>query len=276
MPANLLDTVSGALHLSLLFFITLLLPAMLQLLLLFIAGWFLLRLAFRTSAPLGYLLGLIGVPVHEFSHAIGALVTLCGVAAVKPVIDELGYAFVSTKRSNFAGRIVMGLAPLFGGTLVLWLTARYIIPGFELPSVSTPHLSLESAASLNTVIRESLDYLSQMVQTAYSGFPSLKWTDWRTWAGLYIALSVGIGVAPSSQDLKVLLEGLPFAGLLAFGVFAWLYVSGHAESTLLALQEGLAVHLLRFSTALTYALVFTTLGVLVLFPLRLVQKILSG
>jgi hypothetical protein len=276
MPSNLLDTALGALHLSLLFFVALFLPVILQLLLLFVSGWFLFRLAFRLSPTLGYLLGLIGVPIHEFSHALGALFTLCGVAAVKPLIDELGYAFVSLRRSNFVGRIVTSLAPLLGGTFVLWLTARYIIPGFEIPTVSAPQLTLENAASLNTVVQEAMNYLGHLVQTAYYDFPSLQWENWRTWVGLYIALSVGIGVAPSGEDLKILLGGLPIAILLIFGLFVWLYSSGNAESSFLALQEGLAPHLLRFSTAVTYGFVLTALGVLVFLPLRLWQKLRSG
>ncbi len=272
MPPDLFDTALGALHLAVLFVVALFLPLLLQLLLLFSFGWIFIRLVFWISPSIGFLLSLIGIPVHELSHAIGNLLTLCGVAAIKPLIDELGYAFVVSRRSNFVGRIAVGLAPLLAGMLVLWLTALYIIPGFEVPVISLPQLSLESAASLDTVLRESMDYLGRFLQTAYENLPAFQWDNWRTYVGLYIALSVGMGIAPNAEDLKTLLGGLPLALFLILGLFVWLYTSGEAESRFLALQQGLVPHLLKFSTAVTYAFTLTVLGVVVLLPLAIWKR----
>ena len=138
--------------------------------------------------------------------------------------------------------------------LVLWLTAVYIIPGFEAPTVSPPQLDLESAASLGTVLQETMDYLAQFLQTAYQKLPGLQWDNWRTYVGLYIAFSVGIGIAPSDADLKIMLGALPLAALLVLGLFTLLYLSGDVEATFVTLQQVLWPPLLKFSTAITYAL----------------------
>jgi hypothetical protein len=271
MPPELFETALGSLQLAVLFVVALFLPLLLQLLLLFSFGWFFKILVYQVSPFMGRLLGTIGVPLHEFAHAIGDLITLSGVAAIKPLIDDLGYAFVQSRRTNFVGRIVASLAPLFGGTLVLWLTALYVIPGFDAPAISFPQLDLESATSFETVLGESMDYLGRFLRTAYNMLPAFEWGNWRTWMGFYIAISVGLGIAPSGQDLKVMLSGLPLAVLLILGLFTWLHVSGDAEVQFLALQEGLVPRLLKFSTAVTYAFTLTVLGVLVFLPMRLWQ-----
>jgi hypothetical protein len=276
VPPELLVTALGALRLAILFVTALFLPLLLQFLLLYVAGWAFSGLAYRVSSTIASLLDLIGTPVHELSHAVGFLITFCGVDAIKLLIDELGYAFVAPKRLHILGRIVSGLAPLFGGMLLLWLTAVYIIPGFEVPTVLPPQLSLDTAASLGTVLKESMDYLGRFLQTAYHNLPGLQWGNWRTYIGLYIALSVGIGIAPSTQDFKIFVAALPTFILLILVLFAWLYLSGDVEATFSTVQQGLFPPLLKFSTAVTYAFVLTSLGVLIFLPLRLLQRVRAG
>ena len=271
MLPELLDTVFGAVHLAGLFFIALFLPVVLQLFLLFFAGWALFRLAHRAWSAIARLLSLIGTPLHELAHALGSIITLCGVAAIKLHSDEAGVASVWPKRWNPLGQIVGSLAPLFVGVLVLWLTAVYIIPGFEVPAIALPQFDLESAASLGTVLRETLDFLAQILLTAYQKLPDLQWDNWRTYAGLYIALSVGIGIAPSRADFGILLGGLFTAGVLIFGLFVLLYLSGDAPTTFAALQETLWPSLIKFSIAVTTAFVLASLGVLIFLPLYLLK-----
>ena len=67
MSPDLMDTALGALRLSILFVVALLLPVILQLVLLYSAGWALDRLVGVVSSFVASLFGLIGTPVHEFS-----------------------------------------------------------------------------------------------------------------------------------------------------------------------------------------------------------------
>ena len=273
MSPDLLDTTLDVLRMALLYAVALFFPVMLQLLLLFATGRLFFSLATGISSFITTFLVAIGTPVHEFSHAVGCLITFSGVAAIKLVSDEVSTASVTPKRWHVVSRIVAALAPLFGGTLVLWLTATHIIPGFQTPTIAPPQLDLESAASLGMVLREALDYLGRFVQAAYEGLPGLQWGNWRTYVGLYIAFSVGMGIAPSDQDLKIMMVALPLATLLGVGAFALFYLVGDAESQFAAFQQGLWPHLLRFSTAVTYAFVLTSLGILVFLPLRLFSEV---
>jgi hypothetical protein len=258
---------------ALLYGVALFLPVMLQLLLLFAAGRLFVTVVRGIASAVITLLVAIGTPLHELSHALACLVTFSGVAAIKLVSDEVSTASVTPKRWHVVSRVVAALAPLFGGTLVLWLTATYIIPGFAAPTIPPPQLDLESAASLGTVLREALDYLGRFVQTAYQNLPGLQWDNWRTYAGLYIAFSVGLGIAPSGQDLRIMITALPLATLLGVVAFALFHAVGDAEAQFAALQQGLWPHLLKFSTAVTYAFVLTSLGILVFLPLRLFSEV---
>jgi hypothetical protein len=275
MPSDLVDIALGTLRLSLIFGVALFLPLMLQLLFLYAASWLLNAVVFLFSSLLYRLLKMIGTPVHELSHAVGCWVTLSGVDAIKLLGDKYSLGFVQPRRPNFLSGVVASVAPLFGATLVLWLTAAHVIPGFEVPTVPPPQLDLESAASLGTVLGESMDYMGRFLETAFRNLPNLQWDNWQTYLGLYIALSVGMGIAPSSQDLKILAAALPLAYLVGLGFFAWLYLSGNAQEQFLALQQGLVPALLTFSTAVTYAFVVASAGVLVFLPLVILRRLFA-
>lgn len=275
MPSDLVDIALGTLRLSIVFGVALFLPLMLQLLFLYAASWLLNAVVFLFSSLLYRLLKMIGTPVHELSHAVGCWVTLAGVDAIKLLGDKHGPGFVQPRRPNLLSSVVSSVAPLFGATLILWLTAAHVIPGFEVPTVPPPQLDLESAASLGTVLGESMDYMGRFLETAFRNLPNLQWDNWQTYLGLYIALSVGMGIAPSSQDLKILAVALPLAFLVVLGFFAWLYLSGNAQEYFLALQQGLVPALLTFSTAVTYAFVAASAGVLIFLPLVLLRRLFA-
>jgi hypothetical protein len=275
MPSDLVDIAQGTLRLSLIFSVALFLPLLLQLLFLYAASWLLNYVVGLFSSLLYRLLKMIGTPVHELSHAVGCWVTLAGVDAIKLLSDKQGPGFVQPRRPIRLSGVVYSVAPLFGATLVLWLTAAYVIPGFVVPTVPSPQLDLESAASLGTVLRESLDYMGRFLDSAFRNLPNLQWDSWRTYVGLYIALSVGMGIRPSFQDLKILAAALPLAFLVGLGFFAWLYLSGNAREYFLALQGGLVTVLLTFSTAVTSAFVVASLGVLVFLPLAVLRRLFA-
>lgn len=275
MPSGLFDIALGTLRLSVIFGVALFLPLLLQLLFLYAASWLLNRVIGLFSSLLWYLLNMIGTPVHELSHAAGCWVTLCGVDAIKLLSDRTSVGFVQPRRQNLLSGVVSSVAPLFGATLILWLTAAHVIPGFEVPTVSPPQLDLESAASFGTVLRESMGYMGRFLETAFRNLPSLQWGNWRTYVGLYVALSVGMGIAPSAQDLRILAAALPLAFLVGLGFFAWLYLSGNPQEQFLTLQQGLVPALLTFSTAVTYAFVVASAGVLIFLPLAILRRLVA-
>jgi len=276
MPSGVLDTAWGAMRLASLFVAALFFPLVVQLLLLFVASWALEGLIVRVSGFLASLLYLIGVPIHEFSHALAALITLTGVVAIKPLLEAPDGAFVISERSHCLGSILISLAPLLGGLLALWLTATFIIPGFDVPAVEAAQLDLEGAASLGTLLAATLDFMGRFLDAVLSDLFNLDWANWRTYVGLYIAFSIGTAILPSVTDLKILIGALPLALLAVLGVFVWLYLSGDAEARFLTLQQALLPHLLGFSRIISYAFVLTVLGALLFLPFGLWRWIRSA
>jgi hypothetical protein len=274
MVADLLDALWGGLQLTLRFGV-LLLPLILQFALLLASGWALGRLVFGFSITVGSLLSLIGTPVHELLHTAASIIALCGVAVIKLLSDSAGVAFVQTKRSNFVQRILVGLAPLLGGAFVLWLTATYIVPGFRLPRVAEPQAGLNGEVALITIAWESVQYIWQSLVEALRNLPSLEWDNWRTYVGLYTALSMGMGIVPSSADWKYLLRGLPVALVLTWIAFCLVYYDGKGPGEFQALTESLLPHLQNLSSAVTYAFVLTVIGVVIFAPLVLVKRLLK-
>lgn len=273
MAESVLDVGLGALRLSLLFVGGLFLPVILQLFLLFLAGWWFTKLAGKALGCAVYFLSLVGTPVHELSHAFALAITLCPVVSIALLVDPATQrAETVPGRPNPLSNVLAPLAPLFSGILVLWLTARYIIPGFEVPTVEPPQLDPQSAASFGTAVKTSLDYLLQFLGAAYSRLPALQWDNWRTYVGFYIALSVGLNIAPSKQDLRILARGLILFIPLVLGLFAVLYLSGDAENVFLTLQATLLSPLLAFTAAVTYAFVLTSVGLVLVLMLRILRN----
>jgi hypothetical protein len=201
------------------FFVTgLLLPILLQVTLLLLSIWALKRLVAGVSSTVILLLGLVGSPVHEFSHALASLLTSSRIDAITPLVGESWSASVAVKRSNVLTNLITPIAPLIGCTLVLWLTGAYVLPDFQASAVTPPHLGLESAASCCTVLRESLAYLGRFLETVYRAPPGFAWGERQTYLGLYVAVTVGTGIAPSSADLKIWAKSLQIALLLFIGL----------------------------------------------------------
>lgn len=93
---------------------------------------------FQRSFGINYVMltGFIGVPIHEFSHAVAALFFGHKITAIKLFQrpDEngtLGYVSHSYNPRNLyqqVGNFFIGVAPIFGGTFAIIALMRLIIP----------------------------------------------------------------------------------------------------------------------------------------------------
>jgi len=256
------------LRLTLVMVVALFLPLLLELTLLLIAGNAFRGLSGSTFANLSYVMELVGVAVHEFSHAAATLITLGRVEAVKPLLDGETDAFVAFSHANVLTRFVAGIAPLLGGLGVLWLTGEYVIPDFTIPSVALPQFDI-GQMTLGGVVVEILHFLGSYFDATLRGLLHLPWGEWRTYAGLYVALSVASCIAPSDIDLKIFRRALPAVLLLLVLVVGTVYGLGDSKTWFERVQAGLLPRLLGFSTAVGMAFALTFFGILLFLPFRL-------
>ncbi|MCB9896515.1 MAG: hypothetical protein H6825_00800 [Planctomycetes bacterium] len=166
------------------------------------------RLGFRSVLVTGWL----GVPVHELSHVVACVLFGHTVERVQFFAPDARTATLGSVRHAWnphnpwaqIGRLVIGVAPLLGGSAVLWTLARTLGPA----SASVP--ALEASAGWQPALDAALAHARDL------GAALLRadtWTTWRTWLFLYLALCVGTHLAPSGADLRG-----SRVGLLAFGL----------------------------------------------------------
>ncbi|MGI5816880.1 MAG: hypothetical protein ACOX9R_02165 [Armatimonadota bacterium] len=156
------------------------------------------------------LVGILRAPgniLHEASHAVGYYVAGYRVTRLVPFfLDSEGRGYCRAGRPWAPWAVpwlATGLAavmPLVGGAAALWATSALLgVP--QDPEALT---------------RMSADW--RMLADILLG---LDYHSWRTWAFLYLALSIGAELAPSEIDLRASLPALAaLAGLLVAAIFA--------------------------------------------------------
>ena len=193
-----------------------------------------------------YWTGWLGVPIHELSHAIVGYLFRIEITEIKlfepdPESGVLGYVRYKVPRlferkpinkeswtdhlpdvywtglPSVIGTFLMGIAPLFGGSLVLllllWLLAPDSAPVFK----QAEHFSHVTALSGPGEIVGSFFGLLQAV---YGAIFSAGFASWRPWLFLYLAIAVGGHLAPSRPDLEGGVTGLVVLLLVILGIDA--------------------------------------------------------
>lgn len=211
------------------------------------------RLGFRAVLVTGWL----GVPVHELSHVVACVLFGHKVERVQLFAPDARTATLGSVRHAWnprnpwaqAGRLVIGVAPLLGGSAVLWWLSRTLGPTPAAVPV------LDAASDWTAVAHGAWEHARVL---GGSFLHAETWTSGRTWLFLYLALCVGMHSAPSGADLRG-----ARTGLLVFGV-------------ILLLANGIAVLSGADPRAAESILLQGTLPVLALLGLALVLSVLSG
>lgn len=197
----------------------------------------------------GLWLGLLRLPgnfVHEISHCLGFLV--CGYRVQRVllcVFDRKGRGSCSPGRPwspVTCPQFAIGLSalmPLVLGSLILVGVARWLGILDAMPD-------LQPQALLPGVWQQALKLVH-----------ALHWQQWQTWLFLYLALSIGAELSPSSTDLRYAIPTL--LGLTA-GIWLFFFALDHAQNLqhlrhLSALV--LTLVLVRIGSVLSIALVLT-------------------
>ena len=134
-----------ALQLEALFIVALLLPLLLQLVALYLTSRALWTFTGRYfGRTVWALFALVGVPLHELSHAIAFMLTGAGVRRMVlfaprglPEYNGATGVVVPRRKPSGLSRLVSSIAPFFGCSLAAWLALRLLLPGFE---VEAPRL----------------------------------------------------------------------------------------------------------------------------------------
>ena len=144
-----------------------------------------------------------GIIVHEFSHAIAALI--CGARIQKiDLFSPQGGSIVSTKpKIPVFGDFLVSFSPILGGIgMILFLSWIFRFqPYFPIIDLSQPFWT-GLWLSLNNIVL----------------FFQSRWLAWEFWVFAYLVISIAICLVPSARDLKN-----AFFAVLAFFVLAWFF-----------------------------------------------------
>jgi hypothetical protein len=148
--------------------------------------------------PFYLFIRLPGVVLHEFSHSIGCLLTGARIRSIVFFSKDGGSVTYSRPKLPFIGDVIISTAPLFLLPLALsgvtWAFGTFLgctFPVFP-ATLASPGIFLDLANALFSTFSENL-------LTRFNGWFLLY---------LYLALSLILSAAPSTQDMKNAAAGM--------------------------------------------------------------------
>ena len=164
--------------------------------------------------------GWIGTPVHELSHAVMCplffhRITKMALFQPDPESGRLGYvhhAYRKTSLYQVAGNFFIGMAPLLGGAVVLYLILLAFDPGAAKHALASDRVSSAVAGgnlftAAKAIFGQAIDLLTHLITVKNLGSIAF-------WVFIYLVLCVGSHVAPSRADTR----GARTGGLLLLGL----------------------------------------------------------
>ena len=124
-----------------------------------------------------------GVIIHEYSHAVGCVLTGARIRQIR-VFDERGGAVVHEEPRFALGQGIISVAPVFGAAIAVYVLAVLLMPEFV-------------------------------------GLRELQISSWQFLVFAYLAASITAAMAPSKQDLKVGLGSFVAISLVIGAVTFW-------------------------------------------------------
>lgn len=157
--------------------------------------------------------GFIGVPIHELSHAIFALLFGHKITRIKLLQkpDEkgiMGYVQHSYNQGSIyqqAGNFFIGIAPIFGGAFSIIALIRFIIPQAYNSFINILVKSLHVTVLNKSAIEEIINSYSELVKVIFS-FENFQ--NPYFYVFLFIAICISSHISLSSADIKGASRGL--------------------------------------------------------------------
>lgn len=160
--------------------------------------------------------GVIGTPIHEFSHMLMCLIFGHKITEIKlfQISNDgvLGYVNHSYNPKNFYHRIgnfFIGIAPIFGATALIYLVLYFGLPNLY----ETIASELDFVYSLNIDLLDAHFYQG-LFEVGKSIF--LEIFDWYNfsnfvwWLCMLVILCITMHMLISTSDIKSALDGLAF------------------------------------------------------------------
>jgi hypothetical protein len=213
-------------------------PGLLLILVLsWLAGW-VQRLAIATFGVTAYLLlfGWLGTTIHEIGHLIGALFFRVPISGFRPFAPNLktGQLGSLSVKPNYGslyqaiGLFFVGIAPVVFGTLAIYL-ALYALFHSQMPEMwrAIDRRTMLSGTGASSILSSGLAFLGFV-------FSPRHLLDWRLYAFLYVAFSIGSSISLSPSDISVARPGCLTLILLLFLFNTVLLTLGSASSSTFA------------------------------------------
>jgi hypothetical protein len=155
--------------------------------------------------------GIIGTPVHEFSHALmcllfGHRITKVQIYNFKKRTKTLGFVEHTYSRRNpyhQMGNFFIGIAPIVVGGLVVTLLVRILAPWMYNGMMS------EISDVMTATGTDILVEIPKSIASIFiSSFSFSNFSSWRWWLCIALAFSISIHMEISRSDIKGGLKGL--------------------------------------------------------------------
>lgn len=213
--------------------------------------------------------GVIGTPIHELSHALTALIFGHKITDIKlfqrPDQDGvMGYVNHSYNPKNIyhqVGNFFIGIAPIFGGLLVIMVLMGLLIPQVleSFMAVVTQGMAVEtlSMASFTGVFTAYLELVKLIF--AWENFQNITF-----YLFLFLAICISSHISLSPADIKGAFKGLIFI----FIILLLLNAIGLSQSIL-------AFDVLKYNVLITSFLMIAVIFSLITFLISLVSRIFA-
>jgi hypothetical protein len=207
--------------------------------------------------------GLIGVPIHELSHAVIAFLFAHRITKIKLLQkpDEngvMGYVKHSYNQNSFyqqTGNFFIGIAPIFGGTFFILAFMHMILPGAYLRFISI----LNKSANI-TVLNE--DFLIKIMKSYWEllkiMFNLNNFKNPYFYLFLFVLISISSHISLSSADIKGAARGIG----VVFTIF--LIMNG------LSMLNYLEINFLKYDIILSVFLMIAVIYSVIAFIISLV------
>ncbi|MCC0638590.1 MULTISPECIES: hypothetical protein [unclassified Clostridioides] len=181
--------------------------------------------------------GAIGTFVHELSHLIMCLIFMHKINSVKffrPIESKndgvLGYVNHSYKKDNIyqsIGNFFIGIAPIIGGTMIIILLFRILLPDSYIKIIQSIDLRLyvsminnfNIAGFTQIILDDIFNFVKIILLT-----PDIY--SLRYFIFMFLMYSISTHMSLSSADLKSSLKGLSFIVIIIFAISLIIYLFG--------------------------------------------------